>query len=386
MLIMKIVIVTITINNKTQEMLMNTIRKKKSYHKNIAVLLVIVLTLVLSACGNQNNSTAPENTTNENDTRLSVVTSIYPIYFLTKEIGGEHVKVTNLIATGVEPHDWTPKSKDLIVASKANLLLYHGVGLETWIDDFKKGLATDSQVTIEEVSKGINLIDVSKTDAEDHDHDHDAEDHADHDHEHDAEDHDHDTEDHEHEGSDHHSEDGHNHHYTLDPHTWVSPKSAIMIAENIKNSLITADEANKQYYEKNYTELKSKLEAIDGQYEEALSKTALRTIVVSHQAFGYIARDYGLQQISIMGLSPNAEPRAQDILNISKLVKEHNVKYIFFEELVSDNLAKMLASEAKVDTMVIYSLEGLTTQQEKNGENYMTLMERNLQNLIQALQ
>ena len=87
-----------------------------------------------------------------------------------------------------------------------------------------------------------------------------------------------------------------------------------------------------------------------------------------------------------MGLSPDAEPRAQDLLDISEHVKEHGIKTIFFEDLVSDRLAKTLADEADVGTMVLSPLEGLTPEQEKAGENYFTLMERNLQNLQKALQ
>jgi len=319
--------------------------------KRYVSMLVMLLVVFMTACGNNEPEAA-------SDKEISVVTSFYPIYYMTTEIGGEHVKVTNLIATGVEPHDWSPKSKDLLTASKADLLLYHGVGLETWIENFKQGLEKDSNVLVKEVSTGITLIEPS---AEEHDHDHDA-------HEEDA--------------------DGHNHEHShgLDPHTWVSPKSALILAENIKNSLVEVDAEHAEAYEQNYETLKAKLLELDGKYEEELGRVNNRTIVVSHQSFGYVARDYNLQQISIMGLSPNAEPRAQDIKRIAEQVKEQGVNVIFFEELVSDNLAKMLASEAKVDTNVIYSLEGLTTKQEQAGENYLTLMERNLQNLVEALQ
>jgi zinc transport system substrate-binding protein len=188
----------------------------------------------------------------------------------------------------------------------------------------------------------------------------------------------------EHEGEQH-AEESHDH-SGVDPHTWVSPKSALVLAKNVLNSLIEADAANQADYEKNYEALKQKLEAIDAEYAEQLSQTKNKNIVVSHQAFGYLARDYGLNQVPIMGLSPEAEPRAQDLLDIAKFVKENDVKYIFFEELVSDQLARTLASEADVETMVLNPLEGLTSEQEAAGDNYLTLMERNLQNLVQALQ
>lgn len=334
--------------------------------KRSVFALMTCMLLILSACSN--NDTNNQDQVSQDDSHIQVVTSFYPIYYLTKTIGGEHVNVTNLVATGVEPHDWTPKSKDLLTATNADLLLYHGAGLETWIDDFKKGIDSNSKVIIKEVSTGIELIDSANSN---HDHataddEHEAEESHDHDEDSEAE--------------------GHTHSHTVDPHTWVSPKSALILASNIKNQLVEVDAEHAADYEKNYEELESKLKRLDEQYTEQLGALSNRTIVVSHQSFGYVARDYNLDQISIMGLNPSSEPRAQDILKIAKTVKEKGVKYIFFEELVSDNLAKMLASEAKVDTMVLYSLEGLTTNQEKAGEDYISLMETNLQNLVQALQ
>ncbi|MGO4541674.1 metal ABC transporter solute-binding protein, Zn/Mn family [Paenibacillus sp. 2TAB19] len=318
----------------------------------LAISLVAAIALLTAACGNtSNNTNTAEGNTEQND-KLSVVTSFYPLYFMAKEIGGEHVKVDNLVAAGVEPHDWTPKSRDLSTASNANLFLYHGAGLEGWVEDFQKGLSKDSGVAVKGMSEGITLI--HGEEEEEHEHEHEGE------------------EDHDHEG--------------LDPHTWVSPKSALILAENIKDSLIEADVTHKADYEQNFAALQEKLVAIDAEYTAELTKASKKDIVVSHQAFGYLARDYGLNQVAIMGLSPDAEPRAQDLLEIAKFVKENDVRVIFFEELVSDNLAKTLADEADVETQVLNPLEGLTSEQEKAGDSYLTLMERNLQYLSQALQ
>lgn len=333
----------------------------KSIRTAALSLFLAAMLLFASACGNNtDNSGSSTNAANNNaasgkgnEEKVSVVTSFYPLYFLASEIGGNHVNAVNLVASGIEPHDWTPKSRDLDTASKAQLFLYHGAGLEGWVDGFLKGLSKDSTVVTKEISNGITLIEGSEDEHED------EEEHAG-------------EEEHDHEGS--------------DPHTWVSPKSALTLAENVKNSLIETDSANQADYEKNYAVLKTKLEAIDADYTTKLAQITNKNIVTSHQAFGYLARDYGLKQVSIMGLSPDAEPRAQDLLEISKFVKANDVKYIFFEELVSDQLAKTLANEADVETMVLNPLEGLTPDQDKDGETYLTLMERNLQNLVQALQ
>lgn len=355
-----------------------------------AIMLSLLLAAALSACGSGNSSNNEGNTNQKTEEtnkqtaeKLSVVTSIYPIYFMANEIGGEHVNAVNLIPTGIDPHDWTPKSKELKAASDAALFLFHGAELEGWVDGFLKGLSKDSKVITKVMSEGIDLIAGEHEDESEEEHDHHEHAEEGHDrHEH-GEETEQDNHEHAEEGG---HEDHSGHHHEIDPHTWVSPKSALIIAQNVKNSLVEADPEQADYYEQNYTALHNKLLHLDKQYEEKLAQVPQKNIVVSHQAFGYLARDYGLKQVAIMGLNPEAEPLAQDILNIAKFVKEHNVKYIFFEELVSDQLAKMLASEAKVDTMVLNPLEGLTNEQQKSGENYLTLMERNLQNLVQALQ
>lgn len=304
--------------------------------------------------------------------KVNVITSFYPIYEFAQAIGGEDANVINLLPTGVEPHDWTPRSQDILNVSKAQLFLYNGAGLEGWVPNFLKGLGSDAKVKTVEVSQGIELIEANGDDG--HGHGDDGHGHGE-EAEHEAgteADHEEETADH----ADHH----------VDPHTWVSPKSAIVMAENIKNSFVDADPEHQAAYEARYQELLGQLQELDAKFTEQLSALPNKEIVVSHQAFGYLCRDYGLSQHAIMGLSPEAEPRAQDLVALSKLVKEEGIRYIFFEELVSDKLAKTLASEAGVETLVLNPVEGLTKSQAKAGDNYFTLMEKNLQNLIQALQ
>lgn len=338
--------------------------KRKSVLYVIASVMMASLLIFTAGCGNTSQGKIVEG-------KVNVVTSFYPLYYMASEIGGDEVNVMNLIPTGVEPHDWTPKSLDLQNASKAQVLIYQGSGFEGWIDDFRKGLDSNSQVKLVEASTGISLIASEESEA-DHDHDHDGDAHDDEA----AEDH------------DHAAEEAHDHahdHGGVDPHTWVSPKSALIMAKNVKQALVDADPAHESLYEERYQALHEKLEALDQQYTDQLADLSHREIVVSHQAFGYLARDYQLAQHSIMGLSPEAEPTAQELVRLSKLVKEQGLKYIFFEELVTDQLASTLANEADVETLVLNPLEGLTEQQEQAGDNYISLMERNLENLVKAL-
>lgn len=321
--------------------------------------LLILTLLVLSACGQDSSNSAKIV-----EGKVNVVTTFYPVYAFTTAIGGEDANVINLLPTGVEPHDWTPKSQDIVNTSKAQLFLYNGAGLEGWVPNFLKSLNSDTQVKSVAVSEGVKLLTAEGDDGHGHGEEHEDE-HAD---------------EHTDEAT---SEDVADHH--IDPHTWVSPKSAMIMAENIKNSLVEADPDHKAGYEQRYEELRTKLETLDQRFTDELANVPNNEIVVSHQAFGYLARDYGLTQHAIMGLSPDAEPTGQDIVKLAKLVKDEGIKYIFFEELVSDKLAKTLASEAGVETMVLNPVEGLTKEQATNGDDYFTLMEKNLQNLLIAL-
>lgn len=327
-------------------------------------ILILAMAMLASACGAGSAIKLSADKTN-------VVASFYPLYDLTKKIGGDHIHVVTAVPSGVEPHDWEPKTRDISEMLKADLLIYQGAGLEGWVDEVLASKKADAKVVPVEASAGVDLIA-----AEDEHHDEEDE-HEDGDgHEEGREDED---------GHEEGADDGHDH-GEFDPHAWLSPISAKKMAENIKNALVQVDGANAEDYEANYIKLAGQLDQLDQTFREALSQTTKKDIVVSHQAFAYLCRDYGLNQKAIMGLSPDSEPTAQDIKEINNFIKENDVKYIFFEEMVSDKLAKTLARDLNIETMVLHPLEGLTDEQIKAGDDYFSVMEKNLQNLVKALQ
>lgn len=313
-------------------------------------LLFMVALMSLSAslvagCGN--NASKPALV----DGKINVVTSFYPLYDFTKKIGGEHVNAINLVPAGVEPHDWSPKSRDMKNMTKAELFVYQGAGFEGWVNDYLKSLNNESKVKVVEASKGVELLKAAEEDEHEHE-----------------------------EHKDKHDE------LQYDPHAWLSPVNAKKMSENIRDGLIAVDPAHKADYEKNFEAIASQLTDLDKRYKQGLSATKKKEIAVSHQAFAYLCHDYGLTQMPIMGLSPDSEPTAKDLQAMNAFIKEHDVKYIFFEELVSDKLAKTLAKDANIETMVLNPLEGLTEEQIKAGEDYISVMDHNLKNLLKALQ
>ncbi|BFT71287.1 metal ABC transporter substrate-binding protein [Paenibacillus sp. P36] len=299
----------------------------------MSITVMVILSVILAGCG-----TAASSKAKLVEGKVNVVTSFYPLYEFTKAIGGEYVNAINLVPAGVEPHDWSPKSRDIKNMTQAQVFVYQGAGFEGWVKDFLGSLAPDSTLKVVEASNGANLIRTSENKEE------------------------------------------------FDPHAWLSPLNAVKMANNIKTALISADPAHKDAFEQNYASYAAKLTDLDARYKKELGQTSKKEIAVSHQAFAYLCRDYGLTQLSIMGLSPDAEPTAQDLKNMNEYIKVHNLKYIFFEELVSDKLAKTLAKDAKVETMVLNPLEGLTKEQADAGEDYISIMDKNLKNLVTALQ
>ena len=332
-------------------------------NRKFFTLSVIMVLVVFAAAGCGSNDTSSSGASDLVEGKVNVVASFYPIYDFSQKIGGDHVHVINLVPAGVEPHDWEPKSRDMTNIVKADMFVYNGAGFEGWVDDFLSSMDGDSDVLAVEATEGIELLKADSDGHEEEEHEDEAG-HENEEHE-DALDHD---------------------HGEYDPHVWLSPVYAKQMAENIKNALVQVDAENKADYESNYNQLIEHLDGLHHEFEEVVEAAPRNDIVVSHHAYAYLAHTYELRQVAVMGLSPEAEPTAREIKDISDFVKENDVKYILFEELVSPKLAEMLVSDLNTETMVFNPLEGLTDEQLEAGEDYFSIMRKNLETLKMALQ
>ena len=192
------------------------------------------------------------------------------------------------------------------------------------------------------------------------------------------------------EGSEHEEEengekDGHTDEITYDPHVWLAPENAKKEMENIKEALVSADPDHQEYYEKNYQTYAKKLDDLDAEYQEKLSDVKTRDVIAAHQAFGYLCQAYGLNQIGIEGLSADSEPDAPRMKEIVDFAKEHQVKTIFFEELVSPKVSETIAKEIGAQAKMLNPLEGLSDEELAAGADYFFVMESNLETLVEAL-
>ena len=171
-----------------------------------------------------------------------------------------------------------------------------------------------------------------------------------------------------------------------DPHIWFDPKRAISMVDKITETLSQKNPQNAAYYSQNASQLKNKLAQLEQEYAKRLTSCKKKEFVTSHEAFGYLARSYGLTAVPLVGLSPEQEPSPKQIATVVDFIKKNNVQYVFSEELSSPKYAETIAKETGAKILSLNPIEGLTPEGEKNGENYLTIMQQNLKNLQQALE
>ncbi|HEY1179760.1 MAG TPA: metal ABC transporter substrate-binding protein [Phytomonospora sp.] len=316
---------------------------RQSPLKLAGVALLATGALALAACGGKGGAgaTAPDPDANPNAS-VEAVAAFYPLQFVTKKVGGEHVNVANLTAPGVEPHDLELSPQQVADLTDADLVVYlHG---------FQP--AVDEAVDQQAADKAFDAATATT-----------LEDHGSHEHE-------------EGEGDHAHEESG------LDPHIWLDPTRLAAVADQVAAKLSAIDPDHAQAYADNAAALHGDLASLDGEYTGALSTCERKEVVTSHAAFGYLTERYGLEQVAISGLSPESEPSPGRISEVAAFAKEHGVTTIFFETLVSPDVAQTLATEVGAQAKVLDPIEGLAP--DYDGD-YFTVMGTNLTALQEAL-
>lgn len=338
---------------------------------SIALPAVMIVTL-MTACGapktdaaNDSSSTpstsasavtpgaadASDSTAPENGDKISVVASFYPVYDFASKIGGDKVTVKNLVPAGAEPHDWEPAPSDITSLEHADVFVYSGAGMERWVTKVL-GTLDNKNLVVAEASKGLTL---RKWNADPNANAGDA-----------------DSEEHE--------------NTVYDPHVWLAPLNAKQEMKNIETALIKADPKDESYFEDNYKTWSDKCDQLDQEYQKTLSALPNKSIVVSHEAFGYLCDAYGLKQMGISGLSPDVEPDPARMAKIQDFVKANHVKVIFSEDLVSPKVAQSIAKATGAKMELLNPMEGLTDEELAAGDDYFSVMEKNLDTLKSALQ
>ncbi|SDZ06784.1 zinc transport system substrate-binding protein [Proteiniborus ethanoligenes] len=306
------------------------------------LIIIMMLTLLLSGCSGK----SPNGTY---ESGLKVYTSFYPVYYLAEQIGRDRIDLNVIIPNGSEPHDYEPSMKEMADVENGSIFIFNGAGMEPWAEKLAHNLNGKGIKTLN-LSQYVKLIEVFE---EEHD------DHEDEDHNHD--------------------------HGLYDPHIWLDPINMERMAYEIMIEFSKLDNKNEDFYKRNYEELSLKLKELDLKYQMELSNKNRDTILVSHQAFGYMTKRYGLKQVSVTGITPHEEPSPKTIARLLDIIKDEGYEFIFLESLASPKVVELLAQEGNLKILELNPIGGLTKEQQDSKEDYITLMEQNLENLKKAL-
>ncbi|MGH8895582.1 MAG: metal ABC transporter substrate-binding protein [Egibacteraceae bacterium] len=295
---------------------------------------VVVLAVLGTACGRSGagsgSAAAPG--------ALGVVASFSPLAVAAEQVGGDRVRVTNLTPTGAEPHDLELDPRQTKELLEAGVAVVMGRGFQPAVEH----TAGQRQGVTVEVLRALPVSQAGEVAPE-------------------------------------------GQAAGLDPHVWLDPVLMADVVDRVAAALARAAPADADGFRVRAREYRSQLEVLHRDYEQGLGTCKRREIVTAHEAFGWLATRYGLRQLGIAGLSPEAEPDPRRLAELAALVRRDGVTTIFTEALVSPAVAQALAREAGVRTVVLNPLEGLTEEEIARGATYVSVMRDNLAVLREAL-
>ncbi|MBI5636807.1 MAG: zinc ABC transporter substrate-binding protein [Nitrospinae bacterium] len=296
-------------------------------------LAMAFLLILAAAC----QRSAPQSTG-----RPRVIVTLFPLYDFTRAVGGGRADVTMLLSPGMEPHAYEPPPSDVAGIMAASLFIYTGAAMEPWAERILKS-APNPRRLVADTSNGIRLMEGEK-------------------------------------------DDGHHHERGGDPHIWLDFENAQKMVNSIAEAFAKIDRNNAQLYRDNASVYNKQLEELDAAYQKGLARCATRELIHGgHYAFGYMARRYRLDYHAAYGFSPEAEPSANTMMALTKLVKSSNARGVFYEELVLPKTAQAIAGEAGVPLLQLNAAHNITREQMARGVTFIGLMRENLQNLRTGL-
>ena len=268
--------------------------------------------------------------------KMQVVTSFFPMYDFSRNVGGDKVEVSLLAPVGVEVHDWEPKTDDIQKVLSAEVFVYNGLGLEPWIDALKEA-ASSSQVVFVETSEGLDVEFLT------------------------------------------YAEGG------TDPHIWLDPVIAKHQVEKILEGFKQADPENADYYESNAKQYQAKLDELDAEIRGTLTAYTKKEFITFHEAFSYFAKRYGLTQIYLLPRGQE-EPSPSDVVTVIETAKAKNITVIYAEPLSDPVLAVEVALQIlNGRVLVLDPAEEVPLSEIEAGKDYLSIMRQNVSNLEEGL-
>ncbi len=343
--------------------------------KSRLLILILILATLLSSCGQGGQFS--------NDGVLNIVCTTFPQYDWLKNltVGVDNVEITLLVDQGVDLHSYQPTADDVIKIASADLFVYGGGASDGWVADAVKEAVNKDIVVVDMMAL---LGDKVKTVAHDHegDADHDHESDADHDHEGDA--------DHANESdADHTHEDDADHDHK-DEHVWLSLKNAELIVGELTHKLVELDPDNVHLYGQNSAHYLAELQQLDQRYQQVVADAKHDTLIFADRfPFIYLVEDYGLNYYAAFsGCSAETEASFETVVFLASKLDEHNLKTVLVLEKNDGKIAQTIIENSTLkdaEIAVLNSMQSITSADQKNGADYLSIMQENLTVLEKAL-
>jgi len=317
---------------------------KKTTLKIILPLSLILLIALSAGCLEEYKN---------NNKRINIVATFYPLAYFAEEIGGVYVDVHQLTPDNTDLHNWQPTTADIIKVNKADIIIINGAGLDEWFkEDVLPSIDTSDKLIVE-TTNGVKLLEI-----------------------------DHDEDNHEEEHNEHHHEHG-----LYDPHTWIDPYVAMHQAENIYKALVYRNPEYADYYTERWVNLKDRFISVNEAYNATLKVKKKDEVIVTHAAFGYLAHRYNFKQYSIIGLTADEQPSVDTIRRLVDKMIEDNITTIYVDYTYTSEYAQSLKNtiESKtgfnIQILKLYLMIGFL-----DDLDYFDQLLKNLDNLSVGLQ
>lgn len=312
--------------------------------KNINWLIVLFLPLLfISACSKND---AGKDAVDSDKAQL--VTSIYPVYEIVKEIAGDQAEVHLMVGSGEDAHHYEPSAKAITLVNEADAFIYSGDEMEFWASDMLEVVENENLSTVR-LADGIDLeIDheeIEEEEVDEHGHDHGK----------------------------------------LDPHFWLNPLAISQELPTLADLFSEIDPAGSEQYEENAEKFMSQLESLDQEFQESFQGAENRSFVVQHKAFGHLANRYNLEQLSVGGLSTEVEPNPRDLIEVIQFVEDHKIDVIFYQSGNTSAVAETIARETGAEISILYDIENKPEGLEEAGNGYIEAMYHNLEALKKTI-
>lgn len=274
-----------------------------------------------------------------------VSVSTFSLYEVAQAVGDNHIELNLIIPLGSDAHMFSPNPQQVATLAQSDVFVYSGAGFEAWAEGTKNILPSTTDVV--DMSRHVHLIRSDKG---------------------------------------HHDGDEHHEGGAYDPHYWLDIDNMIQMTQKMEQVLSLLLPEQKKRFTANAQSYRAQLKHLKSEYETGLKECKNRTLVSNHDAFGYLAHSNHLKNVSIIGFSSDEQPDAKTVAKVTKVLKEHSIKTIFFEELINDNIAQTLAKETGARAQSLQPLENISQDELQSHQTYLSIMRENLKKLREAME